>query len=96
MTPVLLYALSGALLVALGFAGTVASRSLVRRILGVNILGSGIFVIIVAFARRAAAPSPDAVSHAFVLTGIVVTVSATAVALALAVRLRDGEDEGRD
>jgi multicomponent Na+:H+ antiporter subunit C len=96
MTQALLYALCGALLAAVGFAGAVASHSLVRRVMGINILGSGIFVIIVAFARRAAGSSPDTVSHALVLTGIVVTVSATAVALALAVRLRDEEDEGRD
>lgn len=96
MTPALLYGLSGALLVAIGLAGTVASRSLVRRILGVNIMGTGIFVIIVAFARRSAGPAPDPVSHALVLTGIVVTVSATAVALALAVRAGEDGSAGRE
>ena len=92
MTPTMLYGLSGVLLVAIGLAGAIASRSLVRRIMGLNILGSGAFVIIIAFARRVAGPVPDPVSHALVLTGIVVTVSATAVALALAVRLHDDED----
>lgn len=96
MTPAVLYALSGALLAAIGLAGAVASRSLVRRILGFNVLGSGIFIIIIAFARRAPGPVPDPVSHALVLTGIVVTVSATAVALALAVRLHDDEDGRRE
>jgi multicomponent Na+:H+ antiporter subunit C len=92
MTPAVLYGLSGALLVAIGLAGAIASQSLVRRILGFNVLGTGAFVIIIAFARRVAGPVPDPVSHALVLTGIVVTVSATAVALALAVRLHDDED----
>jgi multicomponent Na+:H+ antiporter subunit C len=96
MTPAVLYGLSGALLVAIGLAGAVAGRSLVRRILGFNILGSGAFVIIIAFARRVGGPVPDPVSHALVLTGIVVTVSATAVALALAVRLHDDEDGRHD
>ena len=54
------------------------------------------FVVLIAFARRVAGPVPDPVSHALVLTGIVVTVSATAVALALAVRLHDDEDGRRE
>ncbi len=86
MTQALLYGLSGALLVAMGLAGVVTGRRLIRRILGINILGTGIFVVILALARRGP-DTPDPVSHALVLTGIVVTVSATAVALALAVRL---------
>jgi multicomponent Na+:H+ antiporter subunit C len=96
MTPAVLYGLSGALLVAIGLAGAVASRSLVRRVLGFNVLGTGAFVIIIAFARRVAGSVPDPVGHALVLTGIVVTVSATAVALALAVRLHDDEDGRHD
>jgi multicomponent Na+:H+ antiporter subunit C len=92
VTPTLLYALSGAALVAIGLAGAIAGRTLVRRILGLNILGTGIFVLIIALARRAAGETPDPVGHALVLTGIVVTVSATAVALALAVRLGNGEE----
>ena len=96
MTPAVLYGLSGVLLVAIGLAGAIASRSLVRRILGFNVLGSGVFIIIMASARRVAGPVPDPVGHALVLTGIVVTVSATAVALALAVRLRDDEDGRHD
>lgn len=90
MTQALLYGLSGVLLVAMGLAGVVTGRTLIRRILGINILGTGIFVIILALARRGP-DTPDPVSHALVLTGIVVTVSATAVALALAVRL--GNDQ---
>jgi multicomponent Na+:H+ antiporter subunit C len=92
MTAWLLYALSGAALVAVGLAGAAVSRVLVRRILGLNILGTGIFFIIIALARRVDGATPDPVGHALVLTGIVVTVSATAVALALAVRLGNGEE----
>ena len=91
MTQTLLYLVSGALLVAAGLAGVVLGRELVRRILAINILGTGIFVVILALARRGPA-LPDPVSHALVLTGIVVTVSATAVALALAVRLGNGSE----
>lgn len=91
MTQALLYGLSGAVLIATGLAGVVMSRALIRRILGLNVLGTGIFVVIVALARRGPG-IPDPVSHALVLTGIVVTVSATAVALALAVRLGNRQD----
>ena len=91
MTQALAYGLAGALLVAIGLAGVIMSRALIRRILGINVFGTGIFVIIVAMARRGP-DTPDPVGHALVLTGIVVTVSATAVALALAVRLDNGRD----
>lgn len=80
-----LYALSGLALLAAGIAGVVAHRHLVRRVVGLNLAGSGAFLVIVALARRS--DPPDPVPHALVLTGLVVGVSATALALALAVRL---------
>jgi multicomponent Na+:H+ antiporter subunit C len=81
----LLYALSGVALFAVGLLGVVGHRDLVRRILGVNLAGSGVFLVMVALAARAAPADP--VPHALVLTGLVVSVSATALGLALAVRL---------
>ncbi len=80
-----LYALSGVLVFAVGLLGVVAHRNLVRRVLGLNLAGSGVFLVLVALARRS--DPPDPVPHALVLTGLVVSVSATALALALAARL---------
>jgi multicomponent Na+:H+ antiporter subunit C len=80
-----LFALSGVALLLVGFAGVLGHRDLVRRILSLNLASSGVFLVIVALARRSGAPDP--VPHALVLTGLVVGVSSTALALALAVRL---------
>jgi multicomponent Na+:H+ antiporter subunit C len=64
----------------------------VRKILALNILGSGVFMLLTALARRSGGAEPDPVPHAMVLTGIVVAVSATAFALALARRVREHTD----
>jgi len=80
-----LFAVSGVLVLAAGLLGVVAHRHLVRRIIGLNFVGSGVFLVLVALARRS--DPPDPVPHALVLTGLVVSVSATALALALAARL---------
>jgi multicomponent Na+:H+ antiporter subunit C len=81
-----LFALVGVALVGLGAHGVVAYANLVRKILALNVLGGGIFLVLVAMAARHAVADP--VPHAMVLTGIVVAVSATAVALMLTVRVR--------
>ena len=81
--PVSLYLLVGAALVALGAAGVFRDVESLRRIIAVNVMGSGVFLVLVAIAARGGGP-PDPVPHAMVLTGIVVAVCATAVALALA------------
>lgn len=95
MTPTLWYALTGAALVAIGLYGLVARVHVLRQILAVNIMGAGVFLVLVAGAHRRPEGAIDPVPHAMVLTGIVVAVSATAVALALARRLRGhGADDG--
>jgi multicomponent Na+:H+ antiporter subunit C len=85
MSP-LLYLLTGAALIVLGLHGLVARRHLLIRILALNIIGSGVFMMLLASAARGPGP-PDPVPHALVLTGIVVAVSATALALALMLRV---------
>lgn len=92
--PALLYAMAGALLAAIGIHGVVVHEHPLRKILALNILGSGVFLVFVALARGDGAGLPDPVPHAMVLTGIVVAVSATAVALALLVRLPPGPEPG--
>jgi multicomponent Na+:H+ antiporter subunit C len=50
-------------------------------------MGSAVFLVLVAMAGRNPDAPPDPVPQAMVLTGIVVTVGATALALALACRV---------
>ena len=83
----LFYALAGVGLFVLGLHGLIVLPHLLRKILALNIMGSGTFLLMVALARRAG-ENPDPVPHAMVITGIVVAVSATALALALILRLQ--------
>lgn len=85
MMPGLLYALVGAVLFPLGLAAMLALPALLRKILAFNVMGSGAFLVLVGLAQRDGGVDP--VSHAMVLTGIVVSVAATALALALVRRL---------
>lgn len=82
MTIVPLYALTGVLLFTMGMSGVFFCRHPLRKILAINLAGSGLFLILVSLARRSDSSPPDSIPHALVLTGIVVAVSATAVALA--------------
>ena len=84
----LIFALTGVLLFSVGLSGLFVCAHPLRKILAVNLAGSGMFLILVALARRQPDMPPDPVPHALVLTGIVVAVSATAVALALYRRLQ--------
>lgn len=85
MTPAQLYALVGIGLFFVGLYALGVRRHLLPRILALNIMGSGVFVVLVALARRSEGVDP--VPHAMVITGIVVAVSATALALRLMLRV---------
>ncbi|CAH1386783.1 NADH-quinone oxidoreductase subunit K [Candidatus Nitrotoga sp. M5] len=93
MSSALVYALTGAALFVLGMAGLILQPHLLRKILAFNIMGSGIFLMLVGVAQRAGTPDP--VPQAMVLTGIVVAIAATALALALARQLLDMNGEMR-
>lgn len=82
-----LYAVTGALLFCVGLYGLITRPHLLHKVLALNIVSSGVFLVIVAIARRAPGDVPDPLPHAMVLTGIVVTVSSTAFALALVKRI---------
>lgn len=86
----LLYALGGFALFTLGCHGLIASAHPLRKILALNILGSGVFLVLIAAAGRNPGAVPDPVPHAMVLTGLVVSVSATALALTLLLRTQRG------
>jgi len=61
-------------------------------VLALNVMGAGVFLVLIAVAYRGAGTPADPVPHALVLTGIVVAVSATALALALGKRLGETAD----
>ena len=90
MTPPMIYAFAGAAVLCLGLFGFLAARHVLRRILALNVMGSGVFMMLVALAAQT--DPPDPIPHALVLTGIVVAVCVTALALALLTRMH--KDEG--
>jgi len=89
-----LYALVGVVLFALGIYALILHAHLMRKILAINVMGSGVFLVLVALAVKGQGIPPDPIPHAMVITGIVVAISATALALALMLRLQ--LESGRD
>jgi multicomponent Na+:H+ antiporter subunit C len=89
MSAATLAGLCGAALVGLGLYGLVTHPHPLRKILGFNILGSGVFLMFGIIARKGAAAglAADPVPQALVITGIVVAFSASALAVALLLRL---------
>lgn len=83
MSQVQLYLILGSLLWLMGLHGLVQVKHALRRIIAINIMGSGVFMVMVALATRTQPVDP--VLQALVVTGLVVAVSATAFALRLAV-----------
>jgi multicomponent Na+:H+ antiporter subunit C len=85
---ILLYALLGVGLFTLGLYALIIHAHLLRKILAINVMGSGVFLVLVALGGRTPGALPDPVPHAMVITGIVVAISATALALALMLRVQ--------
>lgn len=81
MSSTLFYLCIGAGLWVLGLHGLMVARYAIRRIIAINIMGNGVFMIMVALAGRSSPTDP--VMQALVVTGLVVAVSATAFALRL-------------
>ena len=88
LPPTFVYGLTGLFLFVVGLAGLISCAQLLRKILAVNIMASGVFLFLVTIAHGDGVVI-DPVPHAMVLTGIVVSVSGTAVALALACRVHE-------
>ena len=87
-----------ALLVGIGLFVLVDDENLVKKIIGLNVLQTGVFLFFITSAYRVDGRAPLVVGegpfvnplpHVLILTAIVVGVSVTAVALALVVRLYD-------
>ena len=68
MTPALLYSLVGVCLFSLGLYALIVHDHLLRKILAINILGSGVFLVLAALAKRTAEPPPDPVPRVMVIT----------------------------
>ena len=95
-----IYGVAAVLLFCLGLHGVVTRPDRLRKIIALNLMGSGVFLFFVSVAKRNTEDFADPVLHAMVLTGIVVAVSASAFALGLVRRLdrlekRDLEDDPR-
>ena len=88
-----LFALTGVALFAIGVRGVLLGRVILARILAINVCSGGVFLILVAAGYRGPGIAADPVPHALVLTGIVVAISATALALALVRRMSESPDE---
>jgi multicomponent Na+:H+ antiporter subunit C len=94
MSVATLYGLCAAVLVGVGLYGLIVLAHPLRKIIAFNVIGSGVFILFGALAKRGAAAGfgGDPVPQALLITGIVVAFSATALAVALVVRLIEATD----
>lgn len=81
MSMLQLYSMVGVAVFLLALHGLMMSTDAIRRLIAVNLMGAGTFIVMVALAGRVSPPDP--VLHALVVTGLVVAISATAFALRL-------------
>ncbi|MGD8174559.1 NADH-quinone oxidoreductase subunit K [Marinimicrobium sp. ARAG 43.8] len=81
MTQPLWFLIIGVALWVVGLHGLLRLQQPIRRLLSINIMGTGVFTVMIALARRS--ESVDPVLQAMVVTGLVVAASATAFALRL-------------
>lgn len=83
------FALCAAVLIGIGVYGLIVQPHPLRKIISFNVIGSGVFVLFGAIAKRGAGAGfgGDPVPQALLITGIVVAFSATALGVALLLRL---------
>lgn len=89
MTVETLFALTACALVGIGLYGLIVQPHPLRKLIAFNVMGTGVFVIFGALARRGAAAgmAADPVPQALLITAIVVAFAATAMTVALLLRL---------
>jgi len=89
MSAVTVFGLCAAAAVGLGLYGLITNPQPLRKIIGFNLLGSGVFLLFGVVGRHGAAAGVgnDPVPQALVITGVVVAFAATALAIALLLRL---------
>jgi multicomponent Na+:H+ antiporter subunit C len=86
MTQDSLYIVASIGLFGIGLYGVIVAPHILRKILAINIMSVGVFMLLVASANNVNS-TPDPVLHAMVLTGIVVAIAGTALALFLASKI---------
>jgi len=98
----MLFVCTGLGLLVIGTWALVLRAHLIRKVLAINVMGSGVFLMLVGSGTLDSG-AIDPVPQAMVITGIVVAVSATALALALVLRIANAtgkpalpEDRERD
>jgi multicomponent Na+:H+ antiporter subunit C len=87
MTDFHLYGVTAVGLLMISSYALLTRAHLIRRLLALNIMGSSVFLLLVAVAHRNREEVADPVPHAMVLTGIVVAAGSTGLAMALIRRL---------
>lgn len=88
----LAYLAAAAALAGIGLYGVLVAGHLLRKLLALNVTGMAVFLLLITLGGRATG-TPDGLSQAMVLTGIVVAVSATGFALALLLALHRATGE---
>ena len=86
MSTATIFIVAGIGLLGAGVFGIAREGDALRRIVAINVAAVGVLTIMVALAARGDGPA-DPVTHAMVLTGLVVTVSTTALAVSLLMRV---------
>ncbi|MCC5814004.1 MAG: cation:proton antiporter subunit C [Leptospira sp.] len=82
-----LYAITSVFLFGIGLAGVFMANHFLKKIISTILMGGGVFLCFVSFAKRDFAEFSDPIPHALVITGIVVAVTSAAFALSLARRI---------
>lgn len=90
--------LLGSALVAIGLTGLLVHASVVRKLLGFNVMGGGVFLLLLALAPQPPGGTADPIAQALVLTGIVIAIAATALGVLLVRRYESvtGRDDLAD
>ena len=91
MNAPIVFGLLAAALVGVGLYGFIVDPQPLRKLLAFNVVGSGVFLLFGAIARRGAALGlgGDPVPQALLITGIVVAFSATALAVTVLLRVHE-------
>lgn len=87
MTPTLWYLIIGSLIAIAAVVRTLLTRDPVSRLIAVNVIGVGAFLIILALASRT--PETDPVLSALVITGLVIAAAFTGLGAVLIRRIED-------
>jgi multicomponent Na+:H+ antiporter subunit C len=94
MTQELIYSVTGIALFAIGLFGLIVAGHIVRKLVAINMMGIGVFMLFLATALHGP-DTVDPIPHALVLTGIVVAVAGTCLCLWLAISISKLDNEKR-